>query len=293
MKKFVVISVLISIITCANAQVKDLPWVETNIVEESLPVPYVHIRQADAIWAKVLWRIIDLREKMNHPLYYPTTPQGNLMSLGQVIFNAVLNDSLPVYQDYYCRIPSMVKVTDTVRQAKSELTDDGEIVETGEITETVIPLTSDKIFKYKIREVWFFDKQRSSLHPQIIAICPVIDKTEFNANMYASMGEIPEDVLEDIKSRDRNAELGWIYYDDLRPYLAKYYSYNTRNQSEGTSYDDILTWQRNFHSYVYIESNVYDNREINSYIKNPWDQILESEKTIDAIRVFEHDLWEF
>jgi len=294
MKKFVLISVLISLGVYVNAQVKDdVPWQETNIVEESQPVPYVNIREADAVWGKRLWRIIDLREKMNHPLYYPTVPQGKLISLGQVIFDAILKDGLMVYEDTWLDVPKTIMVTDTIRQAKSELDEYGEIVETGELTEDVKFLKPDKIYKYKLRETWFFDKQRSSLHPQIMAICPIIDLTEFNANRYAEMGDIPEDVLEGLKEGDRNAELGWIQYRELRPYLAKYYSYNTRNISEGTSYDDILTWQRHFNSYVYTIGNVYDNREINSYIKNPWDQILESEKIIDEIRTFEHDLWEF
>lgn len=293
MKKFVLISVLISLITCANAQVKDLPWVQTNIVEESVPVPYVHVRNADAVWGTVLWRIIDLREKMNHPLYYPTVPQGSLISLGQVIFDAILNDSLPVFQDMWLREPSAIKVTDTIRQAKSILTDEGEIVETDEMTEDIKYLKPDKILKYKLREVWFFDKQRSSLHPEILAICPIVDQTEFNAARYASMGDIPEDLLETLKEGDRNFELGWINYEKLRPYLVRHFAYNTKNPAEGTSYDDILTWQRHFNSYVYIKENVHDNREINSYIKNPWDQILESQKIIEEIRTFENDLWEF
>lgn len=44
-------------------------------VEEHVPtkkvVPYEYLREADAIWSKRVWRVIDLREKMNLPLYYP------------------------------------------------------------------------------------------------------------------------------------------------------------------------------------------------------------------------------
>ena len=37
-------------------------------------VPYTYIREADVMWARRVWRTIDLREKLNHPLYYPHGP---------------------------------------------------------------------------------------------------------------------------------------------------------------------------------------------------------------------------
>ncbi|MFW5753340.1 MAG: gliding motility protein GldN, partial [Marinilabiliaceae bacterium] len=42
---------------------------EKKHVQNRRPVPYPSIREADVMWAKKVWRIIDLREKMNLPLY--------------------------------------------------------------------------------------------------------------------------------------------------------------------------------------------------------------------------------
>ena len=55
-------------------------------------IPYTHLREADVMWSKRIWRVIDLREKINHPLYYPTTPILDRKSLYDVIKDAALND---------------------------------------------------------------------------------------------------------------------------------------------------------------------------------------------------------
>ena len=43
-------------------------------IPNKAPVPYAYIREADVMWAKDIYRIIDLKEKQNLPLYYPTKP---------------------------------------------------------------------------------------------------------------------------------------------------------------------------------------------------------------------------
>ena len=53
-------------------------------------VPYTHIREADVMWARRVWRTIDLREKMNHPLYFPMDPINDRKSLFDVIRQGLL-----------------------------------------------------------------------------------------------------------------------------------------------------------------------------------------------------------
>ena len=82
-------------------------------------------------------------------------------------------------------------------------------------------------------------------------------------------------------------------YDELRPYLVKQEVYNPKNNAQRLSLDDMLTWKREFSSFIYQEQNVYNNRQIDAYIANARDQRIESERITEKIRTFEHDLWEF
>ena len=35
-------------------------------------ISYPYLREADVMWARRIWQVIDLRQKINHPLYFPT-----------------------------------------------------------------------------------------------------------------------------------------------------------------------------------------------------------------------------
>ena len=44
-------------------------------IQEHIPtkrlIPYEFVREADVIWSRRVWEQIDLREKINHPMYFP------------------------------------------------------------------------------------------------------------------------------------------------------------------------------------------------------------------------------
>jgi gliding motility associated protien GldN len=51
--------------------VVDGVYTKKDVLVKKRPIPYEFVRENDYIWGKRTWSYIDLREKFNHPLYYP------------------------------------------------------------------------------------------------------------------------------------------------------------------------------------------------------------------------------
>jgi gliding motility associated protien GldN len=135
---------------------------------------------------------------------------------------------------------------------------------------------SDRIIQYRLKEYWFFDKERSVMDVRIIGIAPVIQSMQINPDGSRSIAG--------------TQELFWIYFPHLRYVLANYPVWNEQNDAQWMSYDDYFQ-KRRFSSVVYKESNAFD-RSIESY-KTGIDALIESEYIQDEIRNFEHDVWNF
>jgi gliding motility associated protien GldN len=122
-------------------------------------------------------------------------------------------------------------------------------------------------------EEWFFDKKHSRLDVRIIGICPIY------------MG------YDQITARLVKRRLFWIRYEDVRQALASHEAFNSYNDAQRISFEDLLL-QRKFDGYIVAESNVYDDRSINQYRLGPG-QIFEAERIKNEIFNFEQDLWEY
>ena len=61
---------------------------KTTITEKK-PVPYPWVRESDVVWSRRVWRVIDVREKMNQAFYFPEIPHNNWRNLTTVLFDAL------------------------------------------------------------------------------------------------------------------------------------------------------------------------------------------------------------
>jgi gliding motility associated protien GldN len=259
----------------ANAQyVLDNFYTPEKSVQKS-PVPYTPIREADVMWHRRVWRTIDLREKINQPLYFPTIQINNRKSLFSVIKMGILTGQLtaygnPINDDEFTKPLTLSEATNVLRKIDTIYYDD---LEGNRVSKPDTQwVTSSDIKQYWVKEDWFFDKQRSVLDVRIIGICPLKENRGDNGEV---RGYSP---------------MFWVYYPECRPLLAKAEVFNRGNDVERRNLDEIFT-KRLFGSYINKVSNVAD-RSIAEYATG-LDALLESEKIQQDITNFEHDKWQY
>jgi gliding motility associated protien GldN len=274
MKKIVllILFVCISIIGFSQSNVLDGVYIKEHTSERKV-MPYTYLREADVMWSRRIWRKVDMREKINHVFYYPNQPIQGRKSLMQVIYDGVTIDgTITAYKDdnegdftnvmTRAEVESSLNKTDTLQVEQPD----------GTIETKVVPNKFDpsKVKQFKIKEDWFFDKQRSILECRIIGIAPIMEEEKG--------GEL------------RPVTIFWIYFTEARQVFVNAEIFNRQNDAERRTYEDVF-WKRQFNSYIYKESNVYD-RKILEY-RQGMDELLEAERAKTDIFNYEHDLWEY
>jgi len=262
------------------------PIVARENVPNRKPIPYHHLRESDLMWKKKVWRMLDLKEKINHPLYYPIDkkPFDNRYSLTDLIIFAIKSptDPVPAYEDdEFATIPYSAGQVAMNLGAKIDTVTIEEL--DGSISTSMVPdpIKTELVTRYEMKEVWFFDKQRSKLEVRIVALCPIYRYVNDALATASSGGNVPKSSI----------RVGWVPFKLLRPYFANNEVFNPKNDAERRSFDDIF-FKRHFSSYIIQETNVYNDRKINLY-KFGQDALLEGEKVKQFIFKVEHDLWEF
>jgi len=241
---------------------------ERKIIEETPPLKYDDIREADVFWEKRIWRVLDVREKMNKPFVYPEDPFIN------IILDAAKEEKIKLYS--------------TIDDKFTEALDKNEASTIGVSVDTIITfdpetfeeqmkvvrneLNWEDIKRFRIKEVWFFDEETSTMQVRILGIAPLRE-------VYDGQGNFKYE-----------QPMFWAYYPELRDVLARKTTFNPLNDAARMSWEDIFE-MRYFSSYIYKESNVYDRR-IEDYMTGV-DILLEADKIKNEIFNFEHDLWSF
>lgn len=284
MKKiFVIIGIVCCAVSFSNkktqAQIVDGAFKRTGI-ENRKPIPLVSVREADVMWSKKIWRIIDLREKMNQVLYYPTTEMDGRTNLITLLLKGIENGQLTAYD---ARTDDEFKVPMTFEQVKEAFgattrTKKFRNLDTGEMeNRTVVgEIRPEEVKQFMIKEEWYFDKQTSTLNTRIIGICPI---QEYYRD-------------EDINKQNvQRRKVFWVYYPEARPLLATHAVITPNNTAQSMSFDDLFI-KRKFDSYIVKESNVYNNRAISDYLTGQA-AMQESQRIETEIFNFEQDLWEY
>jgi gliding motility associated protien GldN len=249
---------------------------DRTTITQMQPIPYVPLREADVIWSKRIWRVVDMREKMNQPFYYPKTPQNGWQSFITILLDAMKEGTINAYSIASEQFVNPITYKELMDKLEGKTKVTLQRPDNPEITfDTVIskPFYPEDVKKFRIKEDWVFDKQRSQMEGRILGICPLRDRYDENNNY---QGDEP---------------LFWIYFPECRKILATKEQFNLNNGTAARlSYDDVFM-KRMFASYIYKEENVYD-RTIGEYAAGV-DALLEAEKAKAKLFEFEQSLWEY
>ena len=275
---------MLAVCTCitADAQVQtvlDGAYVkETNLTKRV--VPYPHLREADVMYVRRIWQDIDLRQKINQMFYFPVDPIEDRKNLFDVIRYALeVEGSLTAYGTGPAGTDDEFHYPLDMNQVDSMLNPIVIIPQFDPVTGEVIgsmeaqtTLNSQDIVRYRLKEDWVWDRQRSQRQVRIIGIAPIIEKKDDEGN---SQGLAP---------------LFWLYYPECRYVFANAECYNYENDAQRRTFEEIFQ-KRYFSSYIVKETNVFD-RSISDYAQGI-DALLESERIKDELFTIEHDLWHY
>ena len=256
--------------------------------DDDKPLEYGYVDDRDILWSKTVWETIDLDERVNFPLYYPTDTIGigaDRRSLYHVLMKNIKNGKLTdVYTDsYFTEKRNFSDLTATLQ--KVDTTDLGyEQLNAGEqISEEFInrrDISAADIEEYRIKGIWYFDKRQGELKYRLLGIAPVAPDVNFIDDESVDPGE-------------NKVELFWVWYPSAREILHQAKVFNNRNSAQPISFDMLLNARR-FNGVIYKEDNVHGDREIKEYIfDNALFQLLEANRIKETVRDREQDMWAY
>ena len=297
-----------------------------KISDDDKPLEYGYIGDRDILWSKIVWEKIDLKQRINFPLLYPT--QDDAFSKGRRSLYKVLLDAIEegsknstsssaiteVYATSYFNKKKSYE--DILSSTKSVFLPDVALDILGQYGVTGTENVQTFINRSLVGKLSEFPE----LYPQelVAQMEPYLIPTEITSRdilqyyikgmwyfdklqgemRYRLLGIAPAgyDIQSQNQSFSGNPQIVpyfWVWFSDARQVLHKAKVLNNQNSSMPFSFDHLLN-SRRFDAFIYKTQNVYEDREISDYIQdNALLQLLESNRIKEGIRNFELDMWSY
>jgi len=231
-------------------------------------LPYAQPRAADVMWQKRVWRVIDTREKINLSFAYPERPLISILmeaaEAGQLQLYSTISDDFSVPMSARDR-QAIAGLPDTIMVVNPETQ-----VATPKVVER--ELDPAEFTRYRLQEIWYFDKVSSTMKVRILGIAPIRD-------VYDG---------EDGELRYQQAAF-WVYYPAARALLSREIAYTEGNDAANRSWEDLLE-SRFFNGAIVKESNIH-NRRLEDVHANGRDRLLNGQRIDREVLAKESDMW--
>jgi len=247
---------------------------------EQTPLPYQDIREDDAIYRVRVWREIDAREKINQPFRYAAVEDNGSQRFISILLRAIQDGKVTAFSADDDRFTTPITPDQAIAAFGGGMDTSRVFDMQGNVTGYQVrakAIEPDSIYKFRLKEEWIFDKNTSRLYVRILGIAPVMPVTLSNGM-----------VLE-----NSDHPVWWVYYPDLRPTLATYEAYNSKNMGARMTWEELFE-NRMFSSY--ITKSTLDNptdQPIRSLIQDPLFRLYQGDNIKNKIFDYEQSLWSY
>jgi gliding motility associated protien GldN len=299
-----------------------------KISDDDKPLEYGYVGDRDILWSKIVWEKIDLNQKINFPLLYPT--QDDAFSKGRRSLYKVLLDAIEEGSKDSTSASAITEVYATSYFNKKKTYEDilgsTKAIFLPDIAREILGqygvTGTENVQIFKNRSLMGKLSEFPELYPQelVAQMQPYLVPFEITSRdimqyhikgmwyfdklqgemRYRLLGIAPvgEDLLQrqNQMSSDGESQLVeyfWVWFSDARQVLHSAKVLNNQNSSMPFSFDHLLN-SRRFDGMIYKTQNVYEDREVADYIlDNALLQLLESNRIKEEIRNFELDMWNY
>ena len=108
-KRYIILLTLILPLGVLAQYVEPQPgdYYKRSFMWEKKPQQLDYVRESDVYWERIIWRIIDVREKENQYFYFPSNPEGvrGRKNLAYVLWDAINAGEIELFEDDEMKIP--------------------------------------------------------------------------------------------------------------------------------------------------------------------------------------------
>ncbi len=253
-----------------------------DLVAEKTPLAYDILRIDDQVYKQVLIKDIMIYEKMNQFFHYEGEDDNGSQSFFFILLQHIRDGDVTAFSADNDRFTTPLTISDIAK----DITGTAQTIEVPDMdqdpdgtkgimkTVTIVEeFDLRSIVGFRIKQEVIFDRETSTMQFRTLGIAPIKEKDFLGGKAVMPMF--------------------WVYYPDVRPFLAKHEAYNPKNMAMRTSWEDIF--ESRYYSSVIVKSTLNNPRDValRAYIPDPIHRLLEGENIKNTIFDWEQDQWSY